>query len=77
MDRMDDITGTAHTEDLERLAEARHWDPFSVLGPHVVSLRTGNAIAVRAILPDAARAFVLSEGGRKPPPEGSDEFKRK
>ncbi len=58
------MTGTARTEDIERLVEARHWDPFSVLGPHVVSLRTGNAVVIRAILPDAARAFVqIREGG--------------
>ncbi|MGB6410939.1 MAG: hypothetical protein WBF16_07040, partial [Candidatus Deferrimicrobiaceae bacterium] len=54
------MAGTVRKEDIKRLVEARHWDPFSVLGPHVVSLRTGKAVAIRAILPDAAHAFVLA-----------------
>ena len=33
---MDEMTGTARKKDIERLAEARHWDPVSVLGPHIV-----------------------------------------
>ena len=47
-------------QEIARLVEARHWDPFSVLGPHVVPLRTGKAVAIRAILPDAARASVVT-----------------
>src|SRR3972149_6076502 len=27
---------TLRKQDLDLLVEARHWDPFSVLGPHVV-----------------------------------------
>ncbi len=57
---MNNMAGTVRKEDIKRLVEARHWDPFSVLGPHVVSLRTGKAVAIRAILPDAAHAFVLA-----------------
>lgn len=59
--------GTLPAEEIARLAEARHWDPFSVLGPHVVSLGNKKAVAVRAILPDAERAFVLTfeEGKRR------------
>jgi 1,4-alpha-glucan branching enzyme len=57
---MKPMAGTVRKEDIERLAKARHWDPFSVLGPHVVSLGSGKAVAIRAILPDAARAFVLT-----------------
>ena len=47
-------------QEIARLVEARHWDPFSVLGPHVVPLRTGKAVAIRAILPDAAFTSIVS-----------------
>jgi 1,4-alpha-glucan branching enzyme len=42
----------------EALAEARHPDPFSVLGPHVEA----SGIVVRAILPTAERVTVLRNG---------------
>ncbi len=57
---MNNMAGTVRKEDIQRLVEARHWDPFSVLGPHIVSRKTGKAVAIRAILPDAAHAFVLA-----------------
>jgi 1,4-alpha-glucan branching enzyme len=57
---MNHMPGTVCKEDIERLAKARHWNPFSILGPHIVSLGAGKAVAIRAILPDAARAFVLA-----------------
>src|SRR3990170_4573175 len=63
---MDEMTGTARKKDIERLPEARHWDPFSVLGPHIVKFRKGHAVAIRAILPEAARAFVLPHPGGEP-----------
>jgi len=60
------MTRVLPPEDVERLAEGRHWDPFAVLGPHVVALGSKKAVAVRAVLPDAARAFVVtSEEGRR------------
>jgi len=60
------VHGTITQEELELLAGARHWDTFSVLGPHVVEIGKKKAVAVRAILPAADRVFVLtSEGGKK------------
>ncbi len=60
------MRGTVRLADIDLLAGARHWDPFSVLGPHVVDIGKKKAVAIRAILPSAARAFVLtSEGGKK------------
>ncbi len=60
------MQGTLTKEDIELIAGARHWDPFSVLGPHVVELGKKRAVAIRAILPSAAQAFVLtSEEGKK------------
>ena len=48
----------APTASYDALAEARHADPFSVLGPH----RTGTGIVIRAIRPDAQSAWVLWDG---------------
>ena len=43
---------------LALLADARHPDPFSVLGPHVVD----GGVVVRAILPSAERVDVVVRG---------------
>ncbi|MBI5419207.1 MAG: 1,4-alpha-glucan branching protein GlgB [Deltaproteobacteria bacterium] len=60
------MPGTVRQDDIELLVGARHWDPFSVLGPHVIDLNRKKAVAVRAILPLAARAYVLTfEEGKK------------
>ncbi len=60
------MRGTVRQEDVDLLAGARHWDPFSVLGPHVVEIGKKKAIAIRAMLPGADRAFVLTaEEGKK------------
>ncbi len=56
------MPGTVRQEDLDLLVAASHWDPFSVLGPHVVDHGGGKAVAVRAFLPNAAWAFVLAGG---------------
>ncbi len=61
------MPGTIPREDLELLVDGRHWDPFSVLGPHVVELGGKKALAIRAILPLAARAFLLARDDRKNP----------
>jgi 1,4-alpha-glucan branching enzyme len=45
---------------LEALAGARHPDPFSVLGPHVVD----GGVSIRAILPDAEHVEVALRDGR-------------
>ncbi|HEY7528715.1 MAG TPA: 1,4-alpha-glucan branching enzyme, partial [Candidatus Deferrimicrobiaceae bacterium] len=60
------MLGTICKEDIELLAAARHWDPFSVLGPHVIDLNRKKAVAIRAILPLAAHARVVTfEEGKK------------
>jgi 1,4-alpha-glucan branching enzyme len=51
---------TLSTRDIGLLADARHWDPFSVLGPHPVG---GGGLAIRVIYPQAARVHVLGETG--------------
>jgi 1,4-alpha-glucan branching enzyme len=59
--------GTLRKQDIELLAGARHWDPFSVLGPHVIDLNRKKAVAIRAVLPLAAHAYVVTfeEGKRR------------
>ncbi len=49
--------------DIRRLTEARHHDPFAVLGPHLENGRK----AVRAFLPQAEAAWVLDAGGEPLP----------
>ena len=43
---------------LKALAEARHFDPFSVLGPHVEA----DGVLIRAIIPPAERVTVTRQG---------------
>ncbi len=58
--------GTLLKQDIELLSEARHWDPFSVLGPHVVDINRRKAVAIRAVLPLASHAYVvIFEEGKK------------
>ena len=45
------------TEDLDRITQARHYDPFAVLGRHIV----GEHLTVRAYLPAAGEA-AIAEG---------------
>ena len=59
------MPGTVSPEDIDLLACARHWDPFSVLGPHVIDLGRKKAVAIRAILPLAEQAFVVIAGDGK------------
>ena len=47
--------------DLDLLVAARHWDPFSVLGPHVVDGKNGSLISVRTIQPRAQQVFLVRE----------------
>src|SRR5512134_582646 len=60
------MIGTIRKEDIDLLAGARHGDPFSVLGPHVIDRNRKKAVAIRAVLPLAAHAYVVTaEEGKK------------
>ena len=48
------MTNATLTPELRRLTEARHHDPFAVLGKHVID----NHIEIRAYIPDAAEVTV-------------------
>jgi len=49
--------------DIDRLVGARHWDPFSVLGPHVVEEKGRRFVSVRVIHPGAQDVVLLRDGG--------------
>ena len=53
-------TWRAREEDVDAIAAARHDDPFGVLGPHL----TPEGWAIRAFVPDAVSARVLTREGK-------------
>ena len=54
---------TLRKQDLDLLVGARHWDPFSVLGPHVVEEKGTRSVSVRVIHPRAREVQVLRDTG--------------
>jgi 1,4-alpha-glucan branching enzyme len=56
----------AHTDDIDRLIRAEHWDPFALLGPHRVAGNGNSHLVVRAFLPDATEASVLPDRDETP-----------
>ena len=52
------IDWRARDEDVARIAAARHGDPFSVLGLHLIE----GGVVVRAFVPGAERLEVLKDG---------------
>ena len=55
---------------LQQLVDARHPDPFAVLGPHA----TGDGVLVRVILPHAETVSIVEGGHAMQRIEGSDIF---
>ena len=53
---------TLTRKDINLLVGARHWDPFSVLGPHVVEEGGKRLLSIRVIQPRAREIHVLREG---------------
>jgi 1,4-alpha-glucan branching enzyme len=49
--------------DIGLLAEARHWDPFSVLGPHPAA---DGRVAIRTVQPQAAAVHLLAGDAARP-----------
>ena len=52
---------TVPGEDIERLVQAEHWDPFAILGPHPAGERSDETV-VRAFVPEAADVSLLPDG---------------
>jgi 1,4-alpha-glucan branching enzyme len=55
---------TPHDE-IQRIVHTDHYDPFKVLGAHVMERKGQRGVIVRAFLPDAAKAEVLELRGQK------------
>lgn len=53
-------TSTIPKEVVDHLIHANFWDPFSVLGSHEVEVDGQVARAIRAFLPEAKQAWVVS-----------------
>jgi 1,4-alpha-glucan branching enzyme len=49
--------------DIESIVRARHGDPFSVLGPHAVTIDGRTLLSIRAFVPGAERLWVLPRDG--------------
>jgi 1,4-alpha-glucan branching enzyme len=68
---------TVSEDELNRIVYAYHFDPFTVLGAHLVQLKGKPAVSVRAMLPAAEQAWVVPDGGEPAPmvrKEGTDFF---
>ena len=50
-------------QDMEDLVHARHWDPFSMLGPHSFQRDGRTWLAIRAFVPGVQSVTVLPSGG--------------
>ena len=57
---------TLRKQDLDLLVGARHWDPFSVLGPHVLEEKGKRYVSVRVIQPRAREVQVVRGTGATP-----------
>ena len=57
---------TVAQADLELIAQANHWDPFSLLGQHEVAVGRKTLRAIRAFVPRARRAWVVDLADGEP-----------
>ncbi len=48
-------------EQIKLIVNANHWDPFQVLGNHIIKKEGRKAVAIRAFLPEAEKAWVIRE----------------
>ena len=56
---------TLSDEQVLRIVRADHWDPFSVLGPHLVDQAGSPCMAIRTFQPTAQEAWVVEAGGQR------------
>jgi 1,4-alpha-glucan branching enzyme len=57
---------TASVEEIDLILRAEHSDPFQVLGAHPVAVRGKPAVAIRAFLPTARQAWVVTGSAAAP-----------
>jgi 1,4-alpha-glucan branching enzyme len=55
----DEMHTTVPSEEIIRIVNTDHYDPFKVLGLHLVDQRGKTVVSIRAFLPDAREAFVV------------------
>src|ERR1051326_8707022 len=55
------------TLEMDRIARGEHYDPFQVLGPHLVRQKGKKSVLIRAFLPQAEEALVLPSGDSEQP----------
>lgn len=48
-----------YENEIELIVSSSHWDPFQVLGMHLIQFEGKDVIAVRAFFPDAKEAYVI------------------
>jgi len=52
-------------EQIKLIINANHWDPFQVLGIHIIKKEGKKAVIVRAFLPEAKEAWVIQAKGKE------------
>jgi 1,4-alpha-glucan branching enzyme len=52
-------------EQIKLIVQSSHWDPFEVLGNHMVKKEGKKAIAIRAFLPDSSESWVIDLASKK------------
>ena len=57
---------TTPADVIDHIVHANYWDPFSILGSHEVTAKGKPTRAIRAFLPDAKKAWVVSLGRGEP-----------
>ena len=71
------MTVTVSQDQLNKIIFAYHHDPFEVLGAHLVKVKAKRLVAIRALLPFAEKAWVVTAEGAEQPferVEGTDFF---
>ena len=52
-------------DQIKLIVNANHWDPFQVLGNHIIVKERSKAVAVRAFLPEAEKTWVVETKTKK------------
>jgi 1,4-alpha-glucan branching enzyme len=52
-------------DQIKLIVQAGHWDPFQILGNHIVKKDGKKAVAIRAFLPEAAESWVIDLESKK------------
>lgn len=52
-------------DQIKLILRASHWDPFQILGNHVVKRDGKNAVVIRAFLPEAIESWVIDRASKK------------